>query len=57
MIGSLSPQVYGIKCLSAIPLGLVLLDIWIQICTFADLIKYVIDNSVVYLILCYVFFD
>ena len=42
----------GIKCHSAITLELMLLDIWIQICIIADLIKYAIDSSVAYLILC-----
>ena len=40
----------GIKCHSAIVLGLMLFDIWIQISVLADLIKDVIDTSVVYLI-------
>ena len=34
----------------AIPLGLVLLDIGIQVCIFTDLIKDVIESSIVYLI-------
>ena len=44
-------QVDAIMCPSAIHLGLVLLDILIQICIIANLIKDVIDSPVVYLVL------
>ena len=37
------------KCLSAIPLELMLLEIWIQICILSDLIKDIINTSIVYL--------
>ena len=42
----------GMKYPSAIPLGLMLFDIWIKISSIAELIQYVIDTSVVYFILC-----
>ena len=55
MIGP--PGVDNIECPPFMSLGLVLFDVWIQICTFTDLIKYVIDGYVVYLILSCMFFD
>ena len=42
---------------SAVPLGLMLFDIWIQVCVLADLIQDVIDTSVVYLVLCWMLLD
>ena len=42
----------GIKCLSFVPCGLILFEIWIQIGVLADPNHDVIYTSVVYLVLC-----
>ena len=47
----LGPGVDGIKCPSAVPLGLVQFDMGMQVYIFTDLIKDVIDSSIIYLIL------
>ena len=51
------PGVDGIKCPSAIPLGLMQLDIGIQVCILTDLIEDAIDSSIVYLILWHTLSD
>ena len=43
---------HGIKHPFIVPLGLVLFDIWIQNCIFADLIQNVIDYPVIYFVFC-----
>ena len=57
MVWAQPPGVDGIKCPSIIPLELVLLDIGIQVCIFTDLIKDVIDSSIVYFKLLYTLSD
>ena len=52
MVLAQSPRMDGIIVLLTIPLGLMLFEIWIQVSVLADLIQYVIDSSVVYLVLC-----
>ena len=51
------PGVDGIKCTSAIPVGLMLLDTGIQASIFTDLIEDVIDSSIVYLVLWHTLSD
>ena len=57
MIRAQPPGMDGIKCPSAIPLGLVLLDIGIQVCIFTDLIEDVIDSCIVFLVLWHMLSD
>ena len=47
----------GMKFTYAVPLGLMLFDMWIQVCVLTDLIKDVIDAFVVYLLLCHMLHD
>ena len=47
----------GMKCPSAVPFGLVLFNIWIQVSIFADLIQNVVDIPIVYLVLHYMLHD
>ena len=51
MVWAQPPGVDDIKCPSAIILGLVLVDIGIQVCICTDLIKDIIETSIVYLVL------
>ena len=57
MIWAQLPEKDGEIHSSAIPLGLMLFDIWIHVSVLANLMQEVIDTSVVYLVVCHMLND